>query len=53
MPLCFLNVSKQHNLKQVEKELLRVVKFLKEPKWAMSILNLYMKHAIKVEALMT
>ncbi|XP_012787178.2 ATP synthase subunit O, mitochondrial-like [Sorex araneus] len=43
--------SKQIKLKQVEKELLRVVQLLKEPKLASSILNPHVKHTIKVKSI--
>ncbi|XP_032273676.1 ATP synthase subunit O, mitochondrial-like [Phoca vitulina] len=43
--------SKQNKLEQVEKELLRVVQVLKEPKMAASIMNPYMKRSVKVKSL--
>uniref|UniRef100_G1SKN2 ATP synthase peripheral stalk subunit OSCP, mitochondrial n=1 Tax=Oryctolagus cuniculus TaxID=9986 RepID=G1SKN2_RABIT len=43
--------SKQNKLEQVEKELLRVAQLLKEPKLAASILNPYVKRAVKMKSL--
>ncbi|XP_005375755.1 PREDICTED: ATP synthase subunit O, mitochondrial [Chinchilla lanigera] len=43
--------SKQNKLDQVEKELLRVAKLLKDPKVALSVLNPYVKRSIKVKSL--
>ncbi|XP_032978606.1 LOW QUALITY PROTEIN: ATP synthase subunit O, mitochondrial-like [Rhinolophus ferrumequinum] len=44
-------VPKQNKLEQVEKELLKVVQLLKEPKMAASIMNPYIKCSIKVKSL--
>lgn len=43
--------SKQNKLDQVEKELLRVVQLLKEPKLATAILNPHVKRSIKVKSI--
>ncbi|XP_036983108.1 ATP synthase subunit O, mitochondrial [Artibeus jamaicensis] len=43
--------SKQNKLEQVEKELLRVAQILKDPKMASSIMNPYVKRAVKVKSL--
>uniref|UniRef100_A0A096NEI4 ATP synthase peripheral stalk subunit OSCP, mitochondrial n=1 Tax=Papio anubis TaxID=9555 RepID=A0A096NEI4_PAPAN len=43
--------SKQSNLEQVEKELLRVAQILKEPNVAASVLNPYVKRSVRVKSL--
>ncbi|KAK2090185.1 ATP synthase subunit O, mitochondrial [Saguinus oedipus] len=43
--------SKQKKLEQAEKELLREAQILKEPKVTASVLNLYVKHSVKVKSL--